>query len=342
MTKPTALVTGGCGFVGRRFVRRLLQSGYRVTVVDDLSTGLTPQQWPDFLRPTKAEGRNLVFHRADFRNYAKVAAADFDLIVHLAAVVGGRMMIEGDPLAVATDLAIDATLFNWVVKNSRPGRKVLYFSSSAAYPIGEQTAEHNRPLAEELIDLGGEQLGMPDMTYGWSKLTGEFLARHAAEKYGLDVVIYRPFSGYGEDQDFTYPFPSVVQRVGREESPLVVWGSGDQLRDFIYIDDCVEAVFASADRMAPGAALNLGSGVGTSFRQLAQKACDVIGHDAVVVNDATKPEGVFARVGDCRRMFEYYRPAVALERGIELTYEYQCAQGYVPRRAYSFETAAAK
>lgn len=342
MSKPTALVTGGCGFVGRRFVHRLLRSNYRVTVVDDLSTGRPPERWPDALRPTKAQRRDFLFHRADFRHYAGVAAADFDLIVHLAAVVGGRMTIEGDPLAVATDLAIDATFFNWVVKKNRAARKVLYFSSSAAYPIGEQTAENNRPLPEELIDLGGEELGMPDMTYGWSKLTGEFLARHAAEKYGLDVVIYRPFSGYGEDQDFTYPFPSVVRRVGRGESPLVVWGSGEQLRDFIYIDDCVEAVFASMDGMAPGSTLNLGSGVGTSFRQLARTACDVIGHDAVVVNDATKPEGVFARVGDCRRMFEYYRPAVTLERGIELTHEYQLAQGYVPSRDYSFETAAAK
>jgi nucleoside-diphosphate-sugar epimerase len=193
----------------------------------------------------------VTFHFADFRDYAKEASADFDLVVHLAAVVGGRMTIEGDPLAVATDLAIDATLFNWLVKQKQTARKLLYFSSSAAYPIGEQTQANNRPLAEELIDFDSFQLGMPDMTYGWSKLTGEFLARHAAEKYGLNVVTYRPFSGYGEDQDFTYPFPSVVRRVGQGEAPIIVWGSGEQLRDFIYIDDAVEAVFASADKLQP-------------------------------------------------------------------------------------------
>ncbi|MFN7926783.1 MAG: NAD-dependent epimerase/dehydratase family protein [Blastocatellia bacterium] len=108
-----------------------------------------------------------------------------------------------------------------------------------------------------MIDFENDQLGMPDMTYGWSKLTGEFLARHAAAKYGLDVVIYRPFSGYGEDQDFSYPFPSVVRRVGSGEAPIIVWGSGDQLRDFIYIEDAVEAVFASAHAMPTGTALNL-------------------------------------------------------------------------------------
>ncbi|HYE71976.1 MAG TPA: NAD(P)-dependent oxidoreductase, partial [Blastocatellia bacterium] len=276
MNKRTALVTGGCGFVGRRFVNWLLKHDYNVTVVDDLSTGLAPEKWPEHLQVHN--NPNLKVYLSDFRDYAKTASADFDLIVHLAAVVGGRMTIEGDPLAVATDLAIDATLFNWVVKQKNMPRKVLYFSSSAAYPIGEQTASNNRPLPEELIDFNRDTLGMPDMTYGWSKLTGEFLARYAAEKYGLNVVTYRPFSGYGEDQDFSYPFPSVVRRVGSGESPIVVWGSGDQLRDFIYIEDAVEAVFASCNKMETGSALNLGSGVGTSFRELAQTACRVIGH----------------------------------------------------------------
>jgi len=334
MSKPTALVTGGCGFVGRHFVRWLLEHEYQVTVVDDLSTGLTPALWPSELKVDDAAA--LTFHHTDFREYVKEAgAADFDLVVHLAAVVGGRLTIEGDPLAVATDLAIDATLFNWLVKQRPLPRKLLYFSSSAAYPIAEQTTQHHRPLAEELIDFDAPQLGMPDMTYGWSKLTGEFLARHAADKYGLDVVIYRPFSGYGEDQDFTYPFPSIVRRVGLEESPIVVWGSGDQLRDFIHIDDAVEAVFASYDKLAPGTALNLGSGVGTSFRELAQLACEVIGHEAPILNDPSKPEGVFARVGDCERMFRYYQPLITLEQGIARTYEYQCARGYVPRKAFS-------
>ena len=160
------------------------------------------------------------------------------------------------------------------------------------------------------------------MTYGWSKLTGEFLAGFAVRKYGLDVSIFRPFSGYGEDQDFTYPFPSIVRRVAQKESPIVVWGSGEQLRDFIYIDDAIEAALIAKDKMDSGDALNLGSGVGTSFRSLAKLACEVLGHKAEVVNDATKPEGVFARVGDCRRMLSYYQPRVSLEQGIALTRQY--------------------
>jgi GDP-L-fucose synthase len=107
----------------------------------------------------------------------------------------------------------------------------------------------------------------------------------------------------------------------------VVWGSGKQLRDFIYIDDVIEAVFASAGSLQPGEALNLGSGTGVSFRELAERACKVIGHEAQVINDASKPEGVFARVANCARMFQYYRPLTTLESGIQKVHEYQCRTG---------------
>jgi UDP-glucose 4-epimerase len=334
MSGRTALVTGGCGFVGRHFVKWLLAHDYEVTVVDDLSTGLAPDRWPEHLRVADRHADRFRFHRVDFREFAKSADADYDLIVHLAAVVGGRLTIEGDPLAVATDLAIDATFFNWAVRQTRKPRQVFNFSSSAAYPIHLQTPESHRPLSEEMIRFD-EQMGVPDMTYGWAKLTAEFLAGYAADRYGLNVVSFRPFSGYGEDQDFSYPFPSVVRRVGRRESPIVVWGSGGQLRDFIYIDDAVEAAFACAEHMEPGTALNLGSGVGTSFLDLARTACGVIGHDADVINDPSKPEGVFGRVGDCRRMLAHYRPRVSLEDGIRIVHEYQHAAGLLAEAVVS-------
>ncbi|HEY5213545.1 MAG TPA: NAD-dependent epimerase/dehydratase family protein [Acidobacteriaceae bacterium] len=324
MSKKKALVTGGCGFVGRHMVKALLSLDYQVTLVDNLSTGLHPGVWPAHLRIPERSSKDVTFFNIDFRAYVRGAEPKFDLICHLAAVVGGRMTIDGDPLAVATDLAIDADLFNWVVGPVRP-QKLLYFSSSAAYPISLQSAEVNRPLSEGLISFGNS-IGVPDMTYGWSKLTGEFLAGFAVQKYGLDVVIYRPFSGYGEDQDFTYPFPSIVRRVAQRESPVVVWGSGEQLRDFIYIDDAIDAALIAKDQLAPGDALNLGSGVGTSFRRLAEITCEVLGHKAPIVNDQSKPEGVFARVGDCQRMLRYYQPKVSLREGIERTHEYQNSQ----------------
>ncbi len=306
-----ALITGCAGFCGRRFTNRLLNLGYDVVGVDNLYSGLPLEEWPH-----KPE-RKFVLHLQDVREFlAAHPPHHFDLVVHLAAIVGGRVNIEHDPLAVATDLSIDAEMFNWVVR-SKKMPKVIYFSSSAAYPMAAQSYSFAIPLNEKLIDF--DALGKPDMTYGWAKLTGEYLAQFAHEHYGLDVRIYRPFGGYGEDQDKNYPVPAIVKRIIDRENPVVVWGSGEQTRDFIWIDDVVHAVEKTMDvPELSGKPLNLGTGRATSFFDLARMVCAIVGHDAVIKNDPDKPEGVFARVADTTEMFKYYKPLVTLEEGLKI------------------------
>ena len=136
---------------------------------------------------------------------------------HLAAIIGGRAVIDGNPMAVAIDLALDALCFNWAV-NKKPER-LLYASSSAAYPVDLQGKDGAVALKESDIQFGG-RLGQPDMTYGWSKLTGEYLARIAHQHYGLHTACVRPFSGYGEEQDLSYPVPSIALRAAKRENPL--------------------------------------------------------------------------------------------------------------------------
>ncbi len=250
------LITGGAGFVGRRFVRRFLEAGDEVHCVDPivpLTGGIHPQQgWPLF---NPVDYPNFRFYDQDCREYFKQpGSAGFDLCLHLAAIVGGRLMIENDPLAVAEDLSIDAAYWQWA-KKTRPA-KTICFSSSAAYPVKYQQIGDFRLLKEEMIDFAGE-IGVPDMTYGWSKLTCEYLAILAYQKHGLKSVCYRPFSGYGEDQDDTYPFPGICKRAiaQRGEPIFYVWGSGDQMRDFIHIEDCVDGVLRTMDQVENGEAI---------------------------------------------------------------------------------------
>lgn len=313
------LITGSHGFVGRRFVRHFLEQGATVHGVDNLSSGIPIDQW--YFTPTK----EFLFAQEDCREWFEYrTAGGFNLIIHCAAVVGGRLKIEGDPLAVATDLAIDSDFFNWVVadKNSLP-KKVIYFSSSAVYPTMFQQKQQHCALSEGFVNLNATRVGMPDQTYGFSKLAGEYLAQVAAKKYGLDVVIYRPFSGYGEDQALDYPFPSIIQRVLNKENPLFVWGSGDQQRDFIHIDDVVRAVIITMDKLKPGQVLNLGSGKGTSFFQLAQMAALQAGYTPLIKTMPDKPEGVFARVAETYSMNQYYLPRISLPEGIKRSLAFQ-------------------
>jgi GDP-L-fucose synthase len=293
------LITGGAGFVGRHFCRFFLERGDEVHCVDSiepLTGGLDASAgWPLF---EPRDYANFHFYKEDCRIFF-VRAADtwFDYVLHLAALVGGREMIEHNPLAVAEDLSIDSAYWQWA-KKAQPG-KTICFSSSAAYPIKYQRAEGYRLLTEDLIEFDTE-IGMPDLSYGWAKLTHEYLARLAYQKHGLKSVAYRPFSGYGEDQDKAYPFPSICRRVlAHLGAPQIqVWGTGDQMRDFIHIDDCVRGVIATMDQVDDARAINLSTGLYTSFKQFARLTANLLGFEPEVCGLSTKPEGVFARGGD--------------------------------------------
>jgi nucleoside-diphosphate-sugar epimerase len=313
------LITGAAGFVGRHFTRRFLELGDEVHAVDAIvprTGGINPADgWPLF---EPRDFASFVFTREDCREYfQRVADDDFDYCLHLAAVVGGRQMIESDPLAVAEDLAIDSACWRWAVR-CRP-RKTVCFSSSAAYPIRFQQRDGYRLLHEDLIDFSGD-IGLPDLTYGWAKLTSEYLARLAWERHGLPSVVYRPFSGYGEDQDDAYPFPSICKRAlaNRGAETLTVWGTGDQMRDFIHIDDCVEGVLLTMDRIDDAAALNLSTGIYTSFKELARLAADACGYQPLIAGQTDQPAGVFARAGDTAKQSALgFTPRIDLRTGIE-------------------------
>ena len=312
------LITGGAGFVGRRFCKRFLDEGDEVHCVDPIAAdtgGLNPAQgWPLF-DPRHYD--RFHFYEEDCRDwFAKRSDSDFDYVVHLAAMVGGRAMIENKPLAVADDLAIDAEYWQWA-ERVRPSR-TLCFSSSAAYPIRFQREQGYRLLVEDMIGFE-DDIGMPDMSYGWAKLTCEYLARLAWQKHGLRSVCYRPFSGYGEDQDDTYPFPSIIKRAiaNRGAEVLQVWGTGEQMRDFIYIDDCVDGALATMDMIDDGDALNLSTGRFTSFREFARLAAEAMGYSPRVEGTSNTPAGVFARAGDTTKQAALgFRARMGFEDGI--------------------------
>lgn len=318
------LITGGAGFVGRHFVKHFLDSGDSVYCVDNivpLTGGIDPEVgWPLF---DPRDYKNFYFYKEDCREYFKrVKDNDFDYVLHLAAMVGGREMIEHNPLAVAEDLSIDADYWKWA-KKSMP-KKTLCFSSSAAYPINLQTKDNYVLLKEDIITFNAD-VGMPDMSYGWAKLTHEYLARLAFEKHGIKSVTYRPFSGYGEDQDHHYPFPSICKRAieNAGQNVLTVWGSGEQMRDFIHIDDCVRGVLLTMDQIDDGSAVNLSTGIFTSFKDFARIAARYVGYTPEVVGTSNKPEGVFARGGDTekQRSFNFY-PTISFVEGVERGVKY--------------------
>lgn len=332
------LVTGACGFVGRNLVKRLLATTtHKLVIIDDLSVGTDPRTWIDekyFADLSLMEGnKRLLYLRMDARNFFRdynpawksaVTTAfpsfkKWDYAYHFAAIVGGRAKIDGDPMAVALDLAIDAEFFYWVTRE-KP-EKSMFPSSSAAYPVNLQGKDGAIALSEK--DINFNDMGQPDMTYGWSKLTGEFLAQVAAKHYGVSVACVRPFSGYGEDQDLSYPVPAIAARAARGEDPFEVWGSGHQGRDFVHIDDCIDLIILATDNISDGSAVNIGSGKLTSFRELIALFTSFAGYEPKIKALLDKPVGVHSRYCkiDLAKKKLGWAPKVSLEEGMRRVYE---------------------
>jgi nucleoside-diphosphate-sugar epimerase len=334
-----ALVTGGCGFVGRHLMRRLFSQGAEVWCIDNLSTGLHPDGWlteakgreqlPGGVLRYRLENGRLNFIAGDALSFLlgqlgiiprgeSPLLPEFDRVFHLASVVGGRKKIDGDPMEVAIDLGIDSIFFLWAVRNKHRVKKVLYASSSAAYPISLQSENGHIALQENVIDFPHGKIGMPDMTYGWSKLTGEYLSYVASKYYGLSVACVRPFSGYGEDQDLSYPVPAIAYRAARRDKPITVWGTGEQGRDFVHIEDCITAMLLAIDRISDGRGVNIGTGRLTTFKELASLFVRLAGYDAPVQPQIGKPVGVASRYANPSDMEAWlgWKPEISLEDGM--------------------------
>lgn len=312
----------------------------RILFIDDLSVGIHPEHW--IKEPLKrkikdleiyGEDERLLYIGGDFRDFLRniiadpnylvneynIDIAEFADVFHFAAIVGGRAKIDGDPMMVALDLSIDAEFFYWICRQ-KPER-VLYPSSSAAYPVNLQTDTHAIALSESDIDFNN--MGQPDMTYGWSKLTGEYLAKIAAEYYGVSITCIRPFSGYGEDQDLTYPVPSLAARAANKENPFEVWGSGKQGRDFVHIDDVLDCTLLAMDQITDGTAINIGMGKLTTFLEIIDIFTGFAGYKPTIKPLLDKPVGVHSRY--CNMDFVKdtlgWEAKISTEEGMRRVYE---------------------
>jgi nucleoside-diphosphate-sugar epimerase len=310
----------------------------RIIFIDDLSVGTHPNTWLD-IKQTKSNGSishygdRLIFLEEDFRDTLRILIDDlegfekkldvkigtFEDVFHFAAIVGGRAKIDGDPMMVALDLSIDAEFFYWITRH-KPAR-VLYPSSSAAYPVSKQTEDNTIQLTESDIDFNN--MGQPDMTYGWTKLTGEYLAHIAAKHYGIKITCIRPFSGYGEDQDLTYPIPAIARRAALKEEPFEVWGSGFQGRDFVHIDDVLDCTLEAMKTIHDGRAINIGMGRLSTFREIIDIFCEFAGYNPEIKALLDKPVGVFSRYCSMENVEKElgWKAKISLRDGLKRVYD---------------------
>jgi nucleoside-diphosphate-sugar epimerase len=305
MTKY-ALVTGSNGFVGRHMVKQLEASGYVITPIDI----------------SYADDKHSPTMHIDCRNFFALSRDYYDVVIHAAAYVGGRTEIENNATFLgAYNLQLDGALFEWALR-TKPAH-VVCFSSSAVYPIELQEKTDNVEVAAlKETDQNIFAPLFPDSTYGWTKLTLERLAYEYMRDTGRSCHVVRPFSGYGTDQGIDYPFGAFLTRTKNREDPFKIWGNGNQVRDWIHINDICPAIMLLIENDIPGP-INLCTGIPTSFTELAKlfiaKSNEIFGggYAPGLLYCGDKPRGVSVRYGDTRRMSEFFFPSISLDRGID-------------------------
>ena len=245
-----ALVTGGAGFIGHHLVAALLAKGLEVTVLDDLSVGR---------RENVPAGARFI--QGDVRDpeAVTVALAGADCVFHEAAVVSIRASVEG--FLRDADVNLTGTLSLLQCMADSGVRKAVFASSMAVY------ADSERP-----VPLGESAPLAPISPYGIAKLAAERYWLMMCSHYGLSGTVLRYFNTYGPGQTPT-PYVGVItifiSRLLRGEMP-VIYGDGEQRRDFVHVDDVVSANLAALDGEVGGRTLNVGTGRATTVNDIAR------------------------------------------------------------------------
>lgn len=266
------LVTGGCGFLGHHLVARLLNEGYAVTVLDDLSTGVV-SNLPEDERVRFIEGS--VLDPAACRKAGQGMSALF----HLAGVVGMRLAV-GDR-DKAYKIAVEGTRN---VLEATPGVPAILYSSSAVYGLTSRVAvaESDTPGETGVMAYDGGYRG-----YATGKWDLEAIGQEAAQEAGRSILIVRPFNAVGEGQTGTYGMvvPSFIS-MARSGEPLTVYDDGGQSRTFSHVGTFVEALIRLVNQpeawVYPNNVFNIGTSESTTIGELAQIVLDETGSDSDV------------------------------------------------------------
>ena len=313
------LVTGGSGFIGSYVAELLIQKGAIVSITTFKG------------RKSNDEERNI----KDFKNKITILNADLmdmqkclevtkgkDIVLNLAARVGGIELNSKHPSIMFKD---NLLMFMNVIEASRINNveKFLTVSSACVYP-------HicTIPIPEE---EGFKDAPAPSNEgYGWAKRMQEFLSKSYAKEYGMKIAIVRPSNAYGPRDNFdaetSHVIPALIRRILNGENPLIVWGSGNQTRSFLYATDFARGLLEIAEKHAVSDPINLGDEREVTIKELVTillKLCNKE-KDIKVIYDTSKPEGQPRRCSDVNKAKKLlqYKTEVKLEDGLKQTIEW--------------------
>jgi UDP-glucose 4-epimerase len=269
------LVTGGAGFIGSHLVKRLLERGLEVNVLDNLSTGsMKNLEELNVTRFVKGEITD--------RSLADKSIADGDAVIHLAAIVDHETCLRDPSLAQKVNVNGTQTLLEGARRSDV--RRFIYASSAAVYGHAAEL-----PIREDSALA-------PISPYGVSKAEAEQRCLEYAQTYGIRVICLRFFNVFGPRQT-ARQYSGVItefMKSLRQRKPPVIYGDGLQTRDFVNVQDVAGAIMLATDAETASGAFNVATGVETTIEDLALKLISIANQDS-------KPSHAPPREGDIRR-----------------------------------------
>lgn len=304
-----ALVTGGAGFIGSHIASALVSAGARVRIIDDLSTG--------YRANLEEIGGDIDFVHASLAddNALRAALDSVELVFHEAAIPSVPRSVENPRQTHVA--SVESTFSLLLAARDKNVRRLVYAASSSAY--GDQ------PTLPKVEDMLPEPLS----PYAVAKLVGEQYCQVFTRVYGLETVSLRYFNVFGPRQDPSSQYSGVISRfIGAllsNESP-VIFGDGEQSRDFTYIDNVVDANLKAAETTTGiGQVMNVANGERITLNQLLTELKDLTEKSEVVADyQETRAGDVKHSLADISRARKYlgFEPRVDLRTGLQLTIDW--------------------
>lgn len=322
--KTTILVTGGAGMIGSNLVKRLVTEGNNIIVVDNLWRGKLEYLNDESNKPVIDLQRNFFNIDLAKKEIPVEILENVDYVYHLADIVAGiDYVFKNQSSIFRQNLLINSNVINSVRQKKIKLKGFIYVGTACSFPLTRQNSLDVIPLKEEEL-----YPALPESSYGWSKLMGQYEAELLETEDGIPVSVLMFHNVYGSPCDFdlrSQVIPALIRKaINYPNEEFMVWGSGAQGRAFVHVDDIVDALVLTKEKGLGKGIIQIGPNICTSIREIAETIVRISGKKIEIKYDLTKPEGDKARSADFTKakiILGWY-PKVSLEQGLQKQYHW--------------------